>query len=228
MNTVSSTQIAWEASTEMQATNKQPNYDALFALFQCAISNKLKFPKLRFQLPNQVLVVKLAGDKSKYTGDIMLTNDAGYGSPNNKYFGRIEARNSGLVAGRDLTPEIEQLLQRIAVDPIGVAAELGKLSGNCVFCSKPLFDKTGISQAHGYGPVCAKKYGLPWSKSDVKASNKPAPAPALPALTQAQEDAIEDAIALAPVDGLLNADGYRKAERERLQRKLQQEIRSES
>jgi hypothetical protein len=153
----------------MQATN----YSNLFELFACAINNKLQYPKLRFQLPTQVLIVKLAGSKSKYQGDIMLTNDAGYGMPDNKYFGRIEARNSGLVAGRDLTPEIEQLLQRIAADPIGTAAEMGKLTGNCVFCGKSLTDKTGTSQALGYGPVCAKKYNLPWTKGEIKASNKP-------------------------------------------------------
>jgi hypothetical protein len=124
-------------------TNTQTliSYDNLFALFACAIGNNLKYPKLRFQLPDGILIVKLNGSKSRYEGSIALCNDAGYGSPNSRYYGRIE-KNGGLVAGRDLTPAIENLLQRIALDPIAVAAELGKLHGNSVFCSKALTDQT--------------------------------------------------------------------------------------
>jgi hypothetical protein len=135
-------------------------YDNLFALFACAIGNNLKFPKLRFQMPKDTLVVKLNGSKSRYEGSIALCNDAPFGSPSTRYYGRVE-KNGGLVAGRDLTPEIETFLQRVAADPVGVAAELGKLHGNCCFCSKALTDET--SAAYGYGKICSVKFGLPYT-----------------------------------------------------------------
>jgi hypothetical protein len=145
-----------------ETTNMNPiSYDNLFTLFQCAVSNNLKYPKLRFQMEKGgTLIVKLNGSKSRYEGSIALTNDAGYGSPASRYYGRIE-KNGGLVAGRDLTQDIETLLQRIAADPIGVAAELGKLHGACVFCGKALTDQT--SAAFGYGKVCSTKFGLPYT-----------------------------------------------------------------
>jgi hypothetical protein len=146
----------------METNTMNPlSYDNLFALFTCAIGNNLKFPKLRFQMEKGgTLIVKLNGAKSRYEGSIALTNDAGYGSPASRYYGRIE-KNGGLVAGRDLTQDIETLLQRVAADPIAVAAELGKLHGACVFCGKALTDQT--SAAFGYGKVCASKFNLPYT-----------------------------------------------------------------
>ena len=136
------------------------SYASIFELFAQAISHNLKFPKLRLQVGNDTLVVKLNGVKSKYQGSIALANDAGFGSQASRYYGRIEL-NGGLVAGRDLTPEIETFIQKLAADPIGTCAENGKLTGNCSFCQKALTD--GNSLAAGYGPICAKKYSLPWN-----------------------------------------------------------------
>lgn len=143
-------------------TNKQVNrFAALYTLFEYAVSQNLKYPKIRLQHPTQAaetVIVKLAGAKSKYNGQLMVTNDAGYGSSNNRYYGRID--NSGAIySGRDLTPAIEALLEEFAADPVGVAQRYGKLTGNCMFCGKKLDDP--ISVAVGYGPVCAKKWHLP-------------------------------------------------------------------
>lgn len=139
----------------------ETTYNAIFELFAQAITNNLKFPKIRLTLNGNTVVVKLAGDKSRYTGDIMITNDAGYGDLNNRYYGRIQKSNGLLVAGRDLTPAVESLIQRFAADPIAVAKECALLTGNCIFCGKVLTDAT--STAVGYGSTCAKKFSLPWS-----------------------------------------------------------------
>jgi Family of unknown function (DUF6011) len=135
-------------------------FSNLYALFQCAVSHKLQYPKIRLQCGTETLIVKLAGSKSKYTGQLMLTNDAQFGAPDNKYFGRID-QTGAIVAGRDLTQAIESLLEEFAANPVAVAKRYGALTGNCMFCGLPLTD--GDSVACGYGPVCAKKWSLPHS-----------------------------------------------------------------
>jgi hypothetical protein len=90
----------------------------------------------------------------------VLINDVGYGSLNNPYFGRVD-QNGTIIAGRDLTPAVESLLEEFAANPVEVAQRYGALTGNCMFCDKKLDDATSV--AVGYGPVCAKKWNLPHS-----------------------------------------------------------------
>ena len=132
------------------------SYAAIFEVFSQAVSNKLKFPKLRLQVGGETLVVKLAGEKSRYCGDIMLTNDAGFGSSNNKYYGRIVKGNGGLISGPALTPEVETFIQKFASDVLGTLQENGKLQGACCACQRALTD--AYSVANGIGPVCQKKW----------------------------------------------------------------------
>lgn len=50
-------------------------------------------------------------------------------------------------------------LDRIATDPATAASEYGALMGRCSFCDLTITDDGSI--AVGYGPICAKKFGLP-------------------------------------------------------------------
>lgn len=53
-----------------------------------------------------------------------------------------------------------ELLQEIEKDPIQAAILTGKLTSCCSFCSRPLTDERSVK--HGYGPICAANWGLPW------------------------------------------------------------------
>ena len=53
---------------------------------------------------------------------------------------------------------ITQLLKEFADDPMGTVAKYGKLANRCCFCSKELTDPKSVT--NGYGPICAKHYGL--------------------------------------------------------------------
>jgi hypothetical protein len=156
-----------------QTTNgaKNMNASAIYALFECAVSHDLKFPKIRLQAANGgVVVLKLNGPKSKYQGSIAVTDDRPFGE--NSYYGRIE-RNGAWIPGRDSSSAIMALLDALAANPAEVAAKYGKLTGNCCFCSTPL--KDARSTAVGYGPICADHFGLPWGSdfsSSVDAPNK--------------------------------------------------------
>jgi hypothetical protein len=78
-----------------------------------------------------------------------------------QWYGRI--RQDGRFEHSMKSPpprRLVQLLQAFAKDPEAVAAEHGKLSGKCCFCNSTLTDER--STAVGYGPVCAKHFGLAW------------------------------------------------------------------
>ena len=64
-----------------------------------------------------------------------------------------------LVPAFAMKPEqIEQLAQ-IEKDPRLAAKQHGVATGICCYCSKELTDPA--SRTAGYGPICARKYGLP-------------------------------------------------------------------
>jgi hypothetical protein len=134
------------------------NAQGIFDLFETAISNRLKYPKIRLLATDGATVVlRRNGDKSRYPGAIAVTDDRPYGA--NSYFGRIESSGQ-LVQGRDFKSPVAVLLESLASNPAKTAAEYGKLTGHCCFCEAPL--KDARSTAVGYGPICADHFGLPW------------------------------------------------------------------
>lgn len=53
----------------------------------------------------------------------------------------------------------------VAEDPLNAIIEFGHASGSCSFCRKDLTDMRSVSV--GYGPICAKKFNLPWSSLNI-------------------------------------------------------------
>jgi len=133
------------------------NFAAIQLLFDRA-KQHLTRPRVRLLTPSkQMVLLYRAGDKSKYKGQLNVTDGASFGS--NIYYGRIDQQGV-FHESRDTTPEVRDLLERFSKDPAGVAAACGKLIGSCCFCGRPLEDQR--STEVGYGPVCAENYGLPW------------------------------------------------------------------
>lgn len=122
---------------------------------------KLKLPTIRLVDPNEIGEIKLykAGPRSKYPGSIQVKID-------NIWVGRIEELplidSAQFVKSFGCPNWVEKALLHFASDPVKVAAEYGKLTGCCCFCGRGLDDER--STAAGYGPVCAKHYGLPWKE----------------------------------------------------------------
>lgn len=142
----------------MSAPNQTLYAKNIFALFETAISHRLKYPKIRLQTTDgQTVVLKLAGSRSKYQGQVQLTDDRPFDV--NTYFGRIDT-NGTFHETSAVTPAVRSLLVRLASNPAETAAEYGKLTGNCCFCDLRLTDAR--STAVGYGPICADHFGLPW------------------------------------------------------------------
>ena len=58
-------------TTETNVSNVN-RFANLYSLFQFAVAQNLKYPKLRLQLSSaETVVVKLAGNKSRYEGQLM-------------------------------------------------------------------------------------------------------------------------------------------------------------
>lgn len=127
---------------------------APIATFLTAAQDRgLRLPKARFLAPdgNSELKLATAGPMSRVPGSISVTV-AG------QWVGRITP--SGEVQGR-LAGDTTLLahLNRIAEDPARFAREYGRLTSCCSFCGLGLTDAGSVEA--GYGPICARRYGLP-------------------------------------------------------------------
>jgi uncharacterized protein DUF6011 len=124
----------------------------LAGFLAAARARGLKFPKAIFIGPNNSrILLKLAGDRSTNPGAVFVfLSDV--------YAGSIAV--DGTVRG-SLASNADALatLTAIAADPASAAKAYGMLTGNCSFCMRELTDAGSVEV--GYGPVCAKKYGLP-------------------------------------------------------------------
>lgn len=89
----------------------------------------------------------------------MVTDGEPFGF--NKYFGRIDERGTFHTTPA-ASGSVINLVGRLGADPVTVAGEYGRLTGNCCFCGLKLTDAR--STAVGYGPVCADKFGLAWGE----------------------------------------------------------------
>lgn len=149
--------IRWQEAQSAPVA-RQVNIGGVFSLFEQAIANKLKYPKIRLQTrTGSPVVLARAGVKSKYTGQVLITDGAPFGS--NIYFGRV-GMDGVFYPSQVQSPAVIELLERLSADPVAVASEYGRLTGHCCFCELPL--KDARSTAVGYGPVCAEKFGLAW------------------------------------------------------------------
>ena len=139
------------------------NTAPIHKLFENALKH-LKYPKINLKTDSGQNV---RFSVSKAIHDLIHMNAGGYGSA---YYGKLindqrSARKLDYTqVGHKLnmSGELTKLIAEFAADPAGISAAQGKLYHNCVYCSKGL--TTPESLAVGYGPECAKHYGLPWGK----------------------------------------------------------------
>jgi uncharacterized protein DUF6011 len=158
---LSEAQLAWLFRMAQEGPRKAETANVgdmtgTVALFQTAKA-RVKWPRVRLAVDGLPVVLSMAGPKSKYAGQINVTDGGRFGD--NVWYGRIDLTGT-YTKGRAATDAVTALLTRFAADPAGVAAEQGRLSGFCCFCGLQLTDDRSL--AMGYGPVCADKFGLPW------------------------------------------------------------------
>jgi hypothetical protein len=140
----------------------------ILALFDKA-KGKLKYPAIVLAAPELPggLRVNVAGPKSKAPGSLNVmsvekSEPGQWGNLQRAYYGRVglDGRYVSSAKGEAYVVSIAAKLRAFSEAPAAVAAEYGRLNGACCFCGLKLEDERSV--AVGYGPVCAKNWGLPW------------------------------------------------------------------
>tara|TARA_R110002110_G_scaffold246492_1_gene462966 strand:+ start:1579 stop:2334 length:756 start_codon:yes stop_codon:yes gene_type:complete len=142
---------------EIEKGDERYQLNGIFDFFDAASEN-LSTPKVNFEMDDGgMLKISRAGARSKHHGKIFLTNGEEWGSSERKFYGSIDL--TGLFSpSSSMNKGIEDLIKRFDKDPKGVAKAIGLQSGNCAYCQRAL--TTDKSREAGYGPGCAKNYGL--------------------------------------------------------------------
>lgn len=121
----------------------------------------LKHPAIIVRANGQDYRLNIAGPTAKVPGSINVCSTGSYGD--RKWYGRITREGQfepSRKYGETTQTAVAAALKAMATDPAKAAAEYGHLTGVCCFCNIALTDQR--STQVGYGPVCAKHYGLPW------------------------------------------------------------------
>jgi len=157
--TLSESRVWWtHRLATPEATLETVALDAtgIVALLDKAAKN-LKAPKFILSNDNGLEIkVAMAGPRSKFAGRITVAAPV-FGAG---FFGTFA--DGEFKPTRSCTAAHQQLLAEFAADPEGVAAAHGHRTGQCCFCNKEL--TTVESTAVGFGPTCAKNFGLKWGK----------------------------------------------------------------
>lgn len=143
--------------------------EVIHKMFTTAKAN-LKRPAIRLMDEQRhEFQLSLAAETSKNAGCIYVKGEKptgayvdadGYG-PSRPYLGKITSFGKFFPA-QGCPTTVEAQLKAFAADPEGIATKYGRLTGCCCFCGRSL--KDARSTEVGFGPVCAKKFGLDWGK----------------------------------------------------------------
>jgi hypothetical protein len=127
------------------------NFDNIRSLF----ANVEGAAKVTFKTEHGTIVLRHAGPTSSRPGVVRVTDAGPFEC--RKFFGTIDTHGA-FTPARNLPEEVGAFLRALDAHPSGVASEIGITTGSCCFCAKKLTHKD--STTVGYGPHCAKKYGL--------------------------------------------------------------------
>jgi hypothetical protein len=183
--------LAMDAKTPPPAAVQLGTLPGLVALFRQA-GEKLQRPKIRMIVNKEMVAIAYNKDRG-----VLYVSDGGpYGE--NKYYGKVGMNDGVFVPSHNAPAGIAPLLQAISEDPEKASSDYGRLNGRCCFCDTELDDER--STHVGYGPTCAKNFGLPWGGSDAPKPTKKSreitakfrPDPASP-LTERQQKILADA-----------------------------------
>lgn len=140
--------IAQAAKPKTELAGLEP----LVKFLQDAQARGLKFPKLRvLDYDNQTELRLTVTKTGSAPGTVVVKR-------NGEFIGSV--RPDGEVRGA-LAHDFrrQELLQVVAEDPAKAAKDYAQVMCQCCFCAKPLTDAGSVQV--GYGPICAKHWGLP-------------------------------------------------------------------
>jgi len=134
----------------------------LFAMVHQALSH-MAYPRISLQLVSgRKLTLKVA--KFPEGPRLNVFEKTIHGHCN---YGRIGQDGSGWVStGTPNREEVIAVLEELVAAPKEMLAVYGRMTGVCCFCKSELSDDKSLEA--GYGPVCAKHWGLPWGVAKMQ------------------------------------------------------------
>jgi len=145
----------------------------LLALFDRAAEH-LRNPAVVLGVPGMestTLRITRAGQSAAQPGTLNVLDNVRIGrNGRRRWYGRV-TRAGVFEMSPGAAPAMTERLQDLARDPVRVASEHGRLTGNCCFCNRSLEDERSTSV--GYGPICAGHYGLPWGDRPAEFAASP-------------------------------------------------------
>lgn len=140
----------------------------IMTLFDTARS-KLKHPKIVLSWGDagraRNMRLSIAGERARVPGSVNVTDHE-----NGDWYGRIHVDGRFEASQRVETPyELVDELREFAARPAEAAAEHAGIMGCCCFCNTPIKDARSLGV--GYGPTCAKNWGLPWGRAAANAGD---------------------------------------------------------
>jgi len=161
----------YASTTTATAIEEIFNGQIIQSLLQGA-SAQLKRPKLRYQTDggSKIVFSYVADSSSRWHKCVFIDNG---GKEHKKRYGFINSLGNGRL-DRTSPPEIKGLIRKIAEDPVNAAKLSGQRYSNCCFCGLELLNKSSVH--HGYGPICAANWGLPWGDTGDAADEEEAAA----------------------------------------------------
>lgn len=150
------------------------DFSGVYTMFKKA-GETLKHPKVRLNVEladeTSEIVLYLAGERSRVPGVVNVVLHSQRAGE--VWCGRL-GKDGVWAASHRVPAEYQQpirdLLLALSQNPEAVAANYGRVVGKCCFCNSGLDDARSL--AVGYGPVCAKRYGLSWGSSKKKKEAK--------------------------------------------------------
>jgi DNA-binding IclR family transcriptional regulator len=130
------------------------------------------------------------------------------------YLGRWEGTTFYRAAACTDTAGVIVSLNEVAANPQQAAVAYARLTSTCCFCGTGLTDERSVR--HGYGPICADRYNLPWDAprtgSTVRGPRLAAPRTSAAASAMASMQASEEAAMMAEAAAIQAAE---RAEQQR-------------
>lgn len=141
--------------SQQAASTSTVDGSKLVQMFQAAQGTggeiKLLSPVLYVRLAGCEVKLSLAKPHSKNPGSIYLTHGE-------EYLGKITP-DGQLRPVKQLFDGLPEALAEFCQDPKAYAVKYGRITGRCCFCHLELTNR--VSVYNGFGPVCARHWGIP-------------------------------------------------------------------
>lgn len=192
--------MAKEAKDSASQPSKGTAIQFICDSFVVAIGYSLKRPMLRVHYKDQRFKIYLSQKGTLCLKSGRLTEDGSKDPEGNEQYvgcflrgGFLPTKNYGVL--RKMSETEQDFLNQLSDKPVEFLAKCSKDMCQCCYCGLPLEDET--SKTVGYGAICAKHWGLPWSKDKSYMEKAPSFAKSHTSLASDLCNAIRDGDELA-------------------------------